>query len=329
MRLIYLIVFAILFIAGCSSKKYFEPEDVTGNWKETKELDYGIIKKANDIALVGDDKILYNDSIKNIDLNESYELLSHSDRYIISSTIDGKLSLVDMDNNTSIDFDLKKTVATASTDGDVLAVLFADDEIGLYSLDTKKVIFKLQGNEALANDARITKPYFMKDLVLFFTLDGKAVIVNKKLKKKLRTIIVSSSEFFNNVIYFDIFNDKLIIATAYRVLLFGAKEVKFDVEARDITHDDKNIYVATKQGDIILMDKNLKVVKKQHFPFAHFLTLSRYKESVYALEKEGYLIKLSKDLMKYTIYDVDFDDESYILKEKDKLIVGNKEIRFE
>jgi hypothetical protein len=183
---------------------------------------------------------------------------------------------------------------------------------------------KLEGATSIAVDARIVQPYFMGDLVLFLTLDGKVVIVNKKLKKRLRTIVVSGDEYFNNVIYFDILKEKLIVATATKILSFGSSQQRAEYEARNITHDDSLLYIATKQGDIVSLDESLKLHAKVHFPFAHFLALQVHNDHIYALEKEGYLIVLSKDLLKYKIYEVDLEDESYVYPMKDRFIIGDK-----
>ncbi|MDQ1338781.1 MAG: hypothetical protein QG617_1749, partial [Campylobacterota bacterium] len=72
--------------------------------------------------------------------------------------------------------------------------------------------------------------------------------------------------------------------------------------------DDKNIFIATKQGEIISLTSDLGHNAKLKFPFAHFLGLILSGEKLYALEKEGYIIEISKDLSAHTVHEVDMDD---------------------
>jgi len=322
----FILIFSFLLFSGCSTKKVFEPENITGDWEKTSQLDTKIVDKSSNIALLGNNKVLINDKIYNVKVKQGYRVLGYNKKYLITTDIKGDLDLYNTKTKQHSLFSLKKTVAAASTDEDVIAVVFADGDLALYSLSNKELLLKLDGSASIALDSRIVNPYFMDDLVLFLTLDGKVVIVNKKLKKRLRTIIVSATEYFNNVIFFDILQDKLIVATATKILSFGSSEQRADLEARNITHDKKDLYVATKQGDIIQLSPNLHVKAKVHFPFAHFLALSVKDNKLYALEKEGYLIVLSKDLLKYNIYEVEIDDESTIYQGKNKIYINNKAI---
>ncbi len=314
-----------LFV-GCSTKEVFEPKQVDGEWNNVKRSDAEIIDKTAKIALLDNGELLIDDNRTKVDVDtkNNYRLMGKSGGYILTTDIKGDLKLFDPITKKEQLFKLKKTIAAASTDGDVVAVVFSGGELALYSLDTKELLLKLEGASSVALDARIVNPYFMNDLVLFLTLDGKVVIVNKKLKKRLRTIIVSADEFFNNVIYFDILQERLIVATATKILSFGTSQKRAEYEARNITHDDTTLYVATKQGDIVALTPQLEKIAKVHFPFAHFLGLVVKGDKLYALEKEGYLIAISKDLLTYSVYDVDIPDDSDVYAGKDYFYVGDK-----
>lgn len=322
---IYL-VFVLVVFSACSTKEVFEPENTAGDWENTSSLDYSVVEKEGKVAVLENNTIMIDSKPTDIKIEPGYRLLGLSNDFIVITNIEGNLKLIDKKTKKEIEFELKKTIATASTDGDVLAVIFSDGALALYDLSSKSLLLKLDGTTSIALDSRIVMPYFMQDLVLFMTLDGKVIIVNKRLKKKLRTIIVSSSDFFNNIIYFDILKDKLIVATNKKILSFGSSEQRVEYEARNITHDENNLYVATKQGDIISLTPNLKEIAKAHFSFAHFLALHVKGDKIYALEKEGYLIVASKDLLKYKIYEVDIDDEGYVYQDKDKIIVEDEVI---
>ena len=327
MKNIFFVISAlILLFAGCSTKEVYEPKKVVGEWDNVQEMDEEIVDKTADVAQLENSEVLWHDTVLHVPIEKDYRVVGKSSGYVLTTDIDGHLKLYNLTNKETTQLDLEKTVAAASTDGDVVAVVFASGKLGLYSLKTKKLLYKLEGATSIALDARIVNPYFMNDLVLFMTLDGKVVIVNKKLKKRLRTIIISATEFFNNVIYFDIVSDKLIVATSTKILSFGSSTQRIEYEPREIIHDDSNLYVATKQGDILLLSPNLEMKKKVHFSFAHFLGLALQDKTLYALEKEGYLIALSKDLLTYKVYDVDLPDESYVYPGKSKFFVGDEAV---
>jgi hypothetical protein len=307
--LLFATLIGLLFLSGCSSKKVFEPQGVEKSWKKYGDLDASIIDVTSDVALLDNRKVLSKKELLDLEIASSHRLIGSSDGWVISANIDGNITLDFIaDSSMQEKFALKKTVASASVQDDILAVLFSDNEMALYSISSKELLFKEQGHPPLIVDSRIVSPYFMNDLVLFLTLDGKIVIVNASLKKKLRTIIVSSQEHFNNIIYFNVVDDKLISATGHTLLSMAQKEIRVNHEIRSIVYDGANIFIATKQGEIISLTSDLELNTKVKFPFAHFLGLIHHNDKIYALEKEGYLIELNKDLLSYEIYEADVEE---------------------
>ena len=309
-KLILLLSISISFVfLGCSSKKVFEPKDVKDDWAYYGNANSKVVSVASDAAMLETREVLLKDRLLDVKIDESYRLLGSSDGWVLSSTIDGQLKIDFIaDKTLTKTFNLKKTVAAASIKDDVLAVLFANNDMALYSVSGNSLLVQVQGTPAIAVDDRITNPHFMNDLVLFLTLDGKIVIVNSELKKKLRTTIVSTDDNFNNVIYFNVVDNKLIAATSTKVLSMAAKEVRVSYEIRDIVSLEKEIFITTKEGEVISLSPDLQVNAKIKFPFAHFLGLIVHNDKLYVLEKQGYLIEVSKDLQTHTIYEVDIED---------------------
>jgi len=307
----------LIFFSSCSTKKVFEPKVLKGDWSYYGDSNSSVIDTTSDVALLQDRKVLTKDSVIDLSVEPSCRLIGNSDGWIISANIDGNLTLQSITDKTlTKHLELKKTIASASVKDDTLAVLFANNDIALYKISTKKIFFTAQGESPTAVDSRMVNPYFMNDLVLFLTLDGKIIIVNSKLKKRLRTIIISSADNFNNVIYFNVIDSKLIAATAYKMFSFGKKEIRVDYEIRNVIYDSKDIFITTKQGEVISMTPNLDVIAKVKFPFAHFLGMISYGNKLYLLEKEGYMIELSKDLLTYDIYEVDIEDGYVFVADK-------------
>jgi hypothetical protein len=86
------------------------------------------------------------------------------------------------------------------------------------------------------------------------------------------------------------------------------KEIREKYEIRNIAYSEKNIYITTKQGDVISLTPDLQLNAKLKFPFAHFLGLIIKKDKIYMLEKEGYIIEAPLDLSTYNVYDADVKD---------------------
>jgi outer membrane protein assembly factor BamB len=314
--LAYLTLFTLIF-SGCSTKEVYEPKLVKGDWKKYGDADQSIIQTSQDGALLEDRRVFIDANVSKIKIDKDKEFLSFSDGWVISASLDGNLNLVyKADTSMVHTFNLEKSVATASVKNDVLAVLFADNEMALYSIAKKKTLLKEQGNAPIIINSKIVKPYFMNDLVLFLTLDGKVVIVNTTQNKKLRSIIVSSEDNFNNIIYFDIVENRFIAVTGTKILSFGKKEIRAEYEVRDVITDNGTIFIDTKQGEIISLNSELGVNAKIKFPFAHFIGLIASQDKIYALEKEGYIIELSKDLLEYDVYEVDVEDGYIYVNDK-------------
>jgi len=90
----------------------------------------------------------------------------------------------------------------------------------------------------------------------------------------------------------------------------------------------KNIYVTTKQGEVLSLTPDLQVNSKIKFPFAHFLGMISLGNKLYILEKEGYMIVVNKDNFEYTVHEVDMDDGFIFVTDK-LFYVADKKILVE
>ena len=312
-----LLIFTATVFTACSSKEVYKPIHVVDDWKKSGKSEIRIKNMSPDAALLEDQKVLALNKVVDVKIPETDKLLGYSDGWIISANIDGNLTLQNaQDTSIAEKFELKRTIATASVKDDILAVLFTNNEMALYSISKKTLLLKEQGEAPIVVNAKIVKPYFRGNIVLFSTLDGKVVVINSKIKKKLRTMIVSSEEYFNNVIYFDLIDNKIIAATGHKMLSVAKKEIRANYDIRTVVSDGKNIFIATKQGEIISFTSELQQNAKLKFPFAHFLGMIVSDDKLYVLEKEGYLIEISKDLSKYSVYSADISDGYVFITDK-------------
>jgi len=321
--LLLLSLLLILF-SGCSTKKFYEPTTINEQEYPSHYAKQEIIDSTLDGAVLEDGQLLYSDGTLGNTIPDGYRFVGRSDGWNIAAKMNGDVLLQSVDDNSSIhELSLKKTVAAATVQGDTLAVLFASNEMAIYKISTKSMIMKELGTAPVAIDSRITNPRFLNELVLFLTLDGKIVIVNSTNKKVLRSMIVSSEENFNNIIYFNVIDDNLLAATPFRVFSLAGKEYRESYEIRNIDYSDAGLFLTTKQGEVVSLSNDLKVKAKRKFPFAHFLGLIVHNDTLYLLEKEGYIISLSLDLEHYEVYEADFDD-GFIFIGKDAFYVGDR-----
>lgn len=304
---------ALLLLSGCSHKEVYKPDNVKGEWRNAGYLSASIAQTTSSAALLKNGYVLSKGGEKKIKLPEEYRLINADENWVITESPEGNMVLFPSDGTDGkVTIELKRGIAAASIQNDTVAVLFTNNEMALYSLESKKLLFKEGGNAPIAVDARITNPYFLKELVLFLTLDGKIVIVNSETKQVLRSVVVSSAEFFNNITYMNVIDNHLVASTGTGVLALSQKEAREKYEIRNIAYTADGIWLTTKQGEIIALSPTLQFKAKKKFPFAHFVGLSVQNDRVYALEKEGYMIALSKNLLAYDIYDVDLDDDNKI-----------------
>jgi len=321
---------SFVFFVGCSSKKVFEPEVTGDSWDKYESVDDDVIDITSTAALLDNRKVLAKDKLIDVEISEDYRLISNTDGWIVSATIDGKLKLQSIENKETVEeFELSKTIASATVKGDYLAVLFADNDMGVYSIASKELLVKEKVGETLAVDSRIAAPRFVGGVVIFPTLDGKIVIINPETKKRLRTTIVSSEDNFNNILYFNIIDQKVVAATAYKMLSMAQKESRAKYEIRNVDFNGQDLFVATKQGEVVSLTPDLQLKAKLKFPFAHFLGLIAKEDKIYILEKEGYLIVASSDLSSYTVHSVSIDDEGFVFVSDRGFVVNDELISVE
>lgn len=320
--LVFGVGMAIIF-SGCSHKEVYKPKDVKGEWRTAGHLSAPIAQVTHSSALLKNGNLLTSDGEKRLKIPTDFRLINTCDGWIVTESPDGNMTLIPEDGTDGkVAFEFKRGVAAASIQGDIVAVLFANNEMALYSLDSKKLLFKDSSGSSVAVDARIANPAFLKELVLFLTLDGKIVIVNSQTKQVLRSVVISSEEYFNNVTYLNVIDNNLIASTGYGLLALSQKEAREKYEIRNVAYTVDGVWITTKQGEVIALSPELKFKAKKKFPFAHFVGISVQNDRVYVLEKKGYMIALTKNLLSYDIYDVDLNDN-------DKVFVGDGQFYFD
>lgn len=173
MKYLLICISAIFLFTACSGKKYFEPEDVSSNIELNKESMSSSITSMNRIgATLEDKRIITNNGISSYELPENFDFLNvTSDGRILATNYIDKILIGSQERV------VKDVVVAASLRDNKLALVYSSNTIELIDIDTNKTLFKEYLPISLANDTRITNPYFMGNLILFPTLNGKVIIV--------------------------------------------------------------------------------------------------------------------------------------------------------
>jgi len=306
----------LLFFTACSGKKYFEPEDTSSNIRLNDESIGSSIKSMNKIgATLEDNRIITNKGISQMKLPEGFEFLNTTDT--------GKIIATDYINKLLIGDEvkvLKDVVVAASVRDNKLAVVYSNNTVELMDMSTNKTLFKEYLTISLANDTRITNPYFMNGLILFPTLNGRVLIVSTTNYEVIKNITVDPDSRFNNIISLNVIEDlqTLIIASPNKIVSISPKEtIVKDYTLRDIIVVKDRIYIATVDGQIIKLNPSLEQLAKKKYKYAKFHAIA-FTNSIYAVESQGYLINIAEDFSKDTVYKFSFNNEKRMIN------MGNK-----
>ncbi len=322
MKYILTSLLAVILFTACSSKKYFEPEDVENDLEVQTSSLPSSIKSMNRVgATLESNEVITRYGLSDFQLPENFEFLNLSiDGKVIASNKKDKILIGDEE------LVLDNVVIAASLKDDKLALIYSDNSIELLNLKTKRTLFKDYLSESLANDTRVVNPYFMGNLILFPTLNGKVIIVSTITNDSVKNISVDPKGQFNNIIFLDV--DKpsqtLITATANKVVSISTKEIlSKDYEIRDVILKDEYVYIATIDGQLIKLSLNLKEISKKKFKYSKIHALA-FTNSLYAIESQGYAIKLNKDFTRSEVLDFDFDNEERMIVLDNKIYFDDK-----
>ncbi len=311
----------ILFLTGCSTKKYFEPEDTEGQLKVEKESLPADIKSMNRVgATLENGQIITKDGISKFKLPENFDFLNVSAQgKVIATNYKDKILVGDEE------LTIGDVVIAASLKDDRLALVYSNNTVELIDMANNKTLFKEYQPISLANDTRVTNPHFMGNLILFPTLNGKVIIVSKKTNQSVKNISVDPDGEFNNIIYLSVIKElqTLVVATPNKIVSISPEQILAkDYELRDILVHDKEVFIATIDGQIIKLTPSLEEIVKTKFKYSKIHSLA-YTDSLYAIESQEFIIKLNNDFTSKKVYDFDFDSQERLIV-LDNKVYNNK-----
>jgi len=326
MKLFILTISSLLFFSACSQKKYFEPEDSNffNPYKVLVSDEY--IKTFNTKgASLENGTIIDQKGIVTTKLPAGFEYLNHMDNTIIAADKNKRILVRTNDNDEIIE--LSRNVIASSKEENLLYLVFSDNAFGIYDIKNKQFKLKEYGQHAYLNDIRIASPLILNNIVLFPTLDGKVIVVDKKSFKTVRTITIDPDNQIKNIILLEAHGDTLIAASQNKLVTihdgkFNSKE--FFIQNSLVT-DDGNIYIAQLDGTIAKYNLSLQELASQKFKFARVLGMQKDKKNnIFALELGGYLIKIDPELTQYKVYSFPFENDEKVFATNGKIYFENK-----
>jgi len=325
-KFFYMAAVSLLFFTACSSKKYYEPDETQNFKQETIELESRIIDINNDGATLENNSFLSKKGIMH-NTKPAFKFLNFANDTLLSADNEANIYI----KNDSIDrvIAFEKNIVSASISKNLLAFGAVDNSLTLYDLDTDKILFKEYSKQSSINNIKITNPIFLNSVVLYPTLDGKVIIVDLQTNAIVKTINIDPKSDINNIIFLKDIGQSLVAATSKKLYTFinGRSNIK-DIDIQSVIVHENYIYVATLDGQIIQYDLALNQLNAKKFKFAKITALA-YGSSLYALESQSYLLKITPDFKEVTVYDFSFDEEEKVVAIDDKIYFEDEYIELD
>jgi len=300
-KLLLLSSIIILFLTACSSKQYYSPKHI--NSSSSSLLSSSTIVSFNeDGATLRNGNVLTKRGELKLNLKKNgFIFINKTKNGIIIANRDGGCQVLKNGKSQSIKF--SKALLAGTVIGNNLIYILRDNSFGIYDLSKKSIIYNNNGEKVYSIDARVTNPLQVDKLVVIPLLNGKITILDLKSKKIVKEIFVSTQSSLNNIIFLKQFKNSLIVATPHKVISVSNKgRREFEDEISEVATDNRYIYIFSKDGKISKLDNSFTVQDDKKFRFAHFSVATLYKNRVYALDKQGYLIVSNKNFTKYKVY---------------------------
>jgi len=324
MRYIFSTFILIFIFSGCSSKHYYEPINhqysLDDNTKILITPDY--IKDINaKSATLDNNMFLDKNGISKKPLPKGYFYINLDDDNFLAANKTNNLLIV----KTGEILKFRSNVIAATSQGDIFALVFANNSIGIYDKSIKQFKLKKYLKPTPLNDTRITMPIFLDKIILIPTLNGQVVVVDKTKYKVIKILTIDPQSEVKNIILLETSHDILLAGSNNKILSIGSGTIhnkEFFIQSYML--DDKYLYVAALDGTVYKFDLLLNIIAKKKFKYAKFQALAIGKNDIYLVESQGYIVKLSKDFTKVTTYSFPFDEDEKIFATKNKLYIEDK-----
>lgn len=326
MRYLLLTLSLAALFSGCGVKKYFDPETTEGlrysgytdAFIKNTKVDGATFENGSVITYSG----MYDHVIEGehtIFINEADDLLLAANK--------NELILIDKTTKAKTTIPTNQRVVSANANGNLVAAVTADNSIMMYDKTNGALLFKSKQKLSHTVSSDFAKPLFFDDLLVYPTLDGKIMIVDTEKKRELREFIISSEKYFNNVIYLERIGQKIIAATKHNMLMITpTNHYEFKGEINAVKATESGIFVAMVDGRLIELDDMLESKNERKFPFAGLISINLRGDTIYAVERSGYLIKTDRGFDSFIVYELGDNVENFLFIGNEKLYYKSRYI---
>jgi len=320
---------------GCSSKKYFEPEQTFSASHASSEYEGKMVDLSRDGGKLDNGKYISQYGVSSIKLDEGYRFLNEDKKYLLASNAEGILNVIDKKTQKSIRaIHLHIPVVSATIHKGLIAYVLNNNAFGIYRISNNNKIIESRSEATFAIDTRAATPLFIDTLAVMPMLDGKMIVVNTSNASSSKIIYISSQKEFNNVIYLSRYGNTLIGATPTKVITLGSNgQNEYRANISEVAVSSKHIYLFTKEGEIIALSHTLQEQKVVKYKFAHYAVATVIDDKVYALDQKGSLIVSNASLTKRKIYELgEVKNPAFIAKDrlyKDEEVIALSKLGYE
>ena len=302
---------AALLFSGCSSKKYFEPEQTFSASNASTSYGGSISDLSREGGTLKSGQYISKAGVSSINLGEGYRFLNENDQYILATNTEGILKVIDKKTKEAVRaVSLKVPVVSATIKNDVIAYILNSNTFGIYQMKDNRKLVESRSEATFAIDTRAASPIFIDGLVVMPMLDGKLIIVSINDIENAKVVYLSTEKAFNNIIYLARKGNTMIAATPKKLLTLGSNgQNEYKANISEVVFDDGIIYLFTKEGEILALNSDLEKVGEAKYKFAHYSVGTALNGRVYGLDQGGSLIVMNSALSKQKIYDVGEVDE--------------------
>lgn len=305
LSIVFFTLVALLF-SGCSSKKYFEPEQTFSASNASSSYGGNMVDLSRNGGTLESGQYIGKAGVSNIKLDEGYRFLNENEKYILASNPEGILNVIDKKTQKSVRaISLHIPVVSASIKNGLIGYVLNNNTFGIYRMSDNSKIVESRSEKTFAIDTRAASPMFIENLLVMPMLDGKLIIVNVADAENAKVVYISSEKVFNNVIYLSREGNTMVAATPKRVITLGSNgQSEFRANISEVAVSGSRIYIFTKEGEVIALTHDLEEKNRSKYKFAHYSAGTAFGGRVYALDQQGSLIVMNSELNKSKIYDL-------------------------
>lgn len=306
---------AALLFSGCSSKKYFEPEETFSASNASTSYGGSITDLSRDGGTLESGQYIGKTGVSTVNLGEGYRFLNENETYVLATNTKGILKVIDKKTNEAVRaISLDVPVVAATIQDGLIAYILNSNTFGIYQMADNRKLVESRSEVSFAIDTRAASPIFIDNLVVMPMLDGKLIIVSIADTENAKVVYLSSEKSFNNIIYLSREGNTMIAATPKKLLTLGSSgQREYRANISEVAYDNGTIYLFTKEGEVLALNSALEVVSKSKYKFAHYAVATAFNGRVYALDQGGSLIVMNSTLTKDKIYDVgEIEEPAYI-----------------